>query len=82
MLLSKLGSFSHISSSMDLPAKLQQGNGNNMPVLRRILWPVRFCDRITLTLPNLTSAGHLWGAEPKLHPRVDLSRTENSNRVT
>lgn len=31
MLLSKLGSFSHISSSMDLPAKLQQGN-YNMPV--------------------------------------------------
>lgn len=30
MLLSKLGSFSHIAPSMDLPAKLQlhQGNGS------------------------------------------------------
>uniref|UniRef100_A0A3Q3JLC1 Serine/threonine-protein kinase n=1 Tax=Monopterus albus TaxID=43700 RepID=A0A3Q3JLC1_MONAL len=31
MLLSKLGSFSHISSSVDLPAKLQQGKQEKQP---------------------------------------------------
>uniref|UniRef100_A0A3Q1FGX6 Serine/threonine-protein kinase n=1 Tax=Acanthochromis polyacanthus TaxID=80966 RepID=A0A3Q1FGX6_9TELE len=31
MLLSKLGSFSHISSSMDLPAKLQQAKAEKQP---------------------------------------------------
>lgn len=42
MLLSKLGSFSHISSSMDLPARLQLQSGNgggDMPVSLRVLSP-------------------------------------------
>lgn len=34
MLLSRLGSFSHIQSSVDLPARLQQGNGQHAGVYR------------------------------------------------
>lgn len=44
MLLSKLGSFSHIPSSMDLPAKLQlqqgKGENNDMPGLHCSLYAV------------------------------------------